>query len=300
MSKWPVWAVAGTLLLTACSSGEEYKLPVFTIGTSNQTVAAIPVVKSFCEMLGTPSPCKIAPPDNPVRQLEGVHGGALQLGIVRADALHRAWNGQAPFKTSLKKLRLLFALNDEAITLVVSGKAGISSFQQINGKRINVGQEGSDNELLVMDVMKACKAVSSNVVLGRQEPPELPHALLSRTLDGYLEILNHPNLALAQAAMTARLEILPIEGDCVAAAVKAHPYFDTTAIPGQMYRDTDQDVATVGVKTWVVANNDLDEEMVRQLVRKVFNNLEPLRQSNPALHRLSPRKMLKPIDIPYH
>ena len=300
MIKWPAWAVVCLLVLTACSSSEEKKLPVMAIGTGNQTGTLFPVVKSFCDLLGTPSPCKMVPADSPARTLENVQNGTVQLGIVRGDLLHQAWNGQAPFKGSLKRVRLLFALNEEAITLVVSKKSGISSFQAIGGKRLNVGPEGSDNAKRVVELLNGCKGLSSDLVLGRLEPHELPHALQSRTTDGYFEVMNHPNLALAQLALAMRLEIVPIEGDCVAGLVKSKPYFDTTAISGKMYRDAEQDVTTVGIKTWVVANNEMDDEVVYRLVKKVFDNMETLRQSNPALHHLSPRKMLKAIDVPYH
>ena len=300
MIKWPAWVVVGALLLTACSARDDKKIPPLSIGTDGQAVAYFPVGKTLCDLLGDGSSCKLAPADGPVQNLENVHNGTPKLGIIRADALHRAWAGQPPFKTGMKKMRVLFTLHEEAVTLVAPGKAGATLFQNAHGKRLNVGPEGSDQERLVADLFAACKNLLSDVVMSRLEAPELLPALRSHTLDGYFDVTGHPNYALAQAALASRLEIVPIEGDCVTALVKAQPYFEPMAIPGKVYRGADQDVTTVGVPFWVVANTEVDNDLVYKVVRKVFENVETLRQSNPVLHGLSPRKMLKSIAVPYH
>ena len=197
-------------------------------------------------------------------------------------------------------MRVLFSLHEEALTLVVQNKSGITAFQNVHGKHLNVGPEGSDQERLVAELFTSCKNLLSDVSSTRLEAAELSPALQSRDLDGYFAVTSHPDYPLAQAALVARLDVVPIEGDCVTALVKAQPYFDLMTIPGKMYRGVDQDVATVGVRFWVVANAEVDNDLVYKVVRQVFNNLETLRQSNPALHGLSPRKMLKTIPVPYH
>ena len=300
MSKWPAWAVAGLLVLTACSSGEEKKPTVVTLGTNGQLGSYVSVGKSLCDMVGDPTTCKVMPAGGAVQNMENVQTGKTLLGIVRADTMQRAWNGQAPFKEKLNKFRVLFALQEEAVTLVAPEKAEISFFQRVRGKRLNAGPEGSDDARLVTELSEACKEVLGEVSLSRLGPAELVHAMQSRAADGFFSLLSHPDFALSRSMLAAPLEIVPIGGDCVDTLVRSHAHFEMTSVPGKMYRGTELDVPTVGVRYWVVAHADVSPDVTYRVVLRVFENLEKFRQSNPYLFRLSPRRMVKSINIPYH
>jgi TRAP transporter TAXI family solute receptor len=302
MNRWPLRvALLGLVLLTACSSGEDRRRHSVSIGVSGQAGNSFPVVKSLCDVWGDIASCQVSPTDNALQNLDGVQTGALQLGIVRADLLLQAWNGKAPFKAAgMKKLRVLFSLHDEIMTLVVPGHSSINALAKISGKRLNVGPEGSDNERLVNDLLKACKGAASGMVASHLEAVELGQALESQSTDGFLEPMIHPNVGLAQAALTNRLEIVPIEGDCITSLLKVQSLFEAAVVPGKVYRDVEQDVATVGVKYWVVASTAVPEDVIYALVKKTFEGIDALRHSSPVMHFLSPRKMVKVMEVPFH
>ncbi|WP_130470712.1 TAXI family TRAP transporter solute-binding subunit [Candidatus Magnetaquicoccus inordinatus] len=302
MNKWPLSIVILALMvLTACSSGEERKRHTVAIGVSGQAGSMFPVVKSLCDTWGDVASCQVSPTDNVLQNLEGLQSGALQLGIVRADLLLRAWNGKAPFKAAgMKKLRVLFSLHDELLTLVVPGQSPIDSFNKISGKRVNIGPEGSDNERLINELFKSCKGAASGMIASHLEAMEMGQALANQSTDGFLEPMIHPNAVLAQAALHNRLEVIPLEGDCITSLLKSQNIFEAGVIPAKMYRDVEQDVATVGVKYWVIASTTVPEEVIYPLVKKAFEGIDGLRHGNPVLHYLSPRKMVKVLDVPFH
>lgn len=303
MIKWPVWAVVSVLLLTACSSDDQAdkkQVVSINIGTSSQTGAYFSVGTAICNLLNDPaSPCKVLPTGGSIHNLENISNGQLELGIVQADFLHRAWTGRPPLQAN-KKLRVLFALNEEAVTLVAQGDSNISSIQQLMGKQINIGPKGGGNEAMLAALFRACPKITHEVSLNQLESTELPRAMSTRTLDGYFEIISHPNLALAQMALNTPLKIVPIEGDCATTLVNTDAHFEKTTILGKMYRDVDADIPTVGIKTWLVVSSDLSEAMAYQIVAKIMENLEAFRKSDPLLYQLSPYKMVKASDIPYH
>ncbi|MEO5352186.1 MAG: TAXI family TRAP transporter solute-binding subunit [Magnetococcus sp. XQGC-1] len=299
MSKWPVWAVVG-LLLTACSSPEEKKPLLVTLGTNGQVGSYVAVGKSLCDIVGEPANCKLVSAGGATQNMENLQAGKTALAIVRADAMQRAWSGQAPFKEKLNKFRVLFALQEEAVTLVAPEKAEITFFQRIRGKRLNGGLEGSDDARLVAELSESCKEVLGDVSLGRLGPTELAHAMQSRAVDGYFSVMSHPDFALSRSMLAAPLEIVPIGGECVDSLIRSRPHFEATSVPGKVYRGADLDIPTVGVRYWVVAHADVNPDVTYRVVLKVFENLDKFRQSNPYLYRLSPRRMVKSINIPYH
>ncbi|MEO5340858.1 MAG: TAXI family TRAP transporter solute-binding subunit [Magnetococcus sp. MYC-9] len=234
MMKWPVRAVAGVLLslLAACSSREEKKGQAIKLGTSSQATAAVSVGKSLCDLLEKPLTCKVVAATDGLHTLEAIDGGQLDVGVVLGDSLQRAWMGQKPFRGKIKKLRVLFSLHDETLTWVVQAKSGISLFQKSAGKRLNLGPEGSDSERLVGELFEGCKNMLDDVTVSRLAAPELAHAIQSQSVDGYMELMSHPDFSLSRTLLAYNLELVPVGGPCVTALAKAKPYFESTAIPG--------------------------------------------------------------------
>ena len=301
MSKWPAWAVIAVLsLLTACSSGEEKKRPI-TLGASSTSGAAIPVAKALCSLL-EPLECKVVPTDGTQPLLAKINEDQLDLAIVPGDALHRAWMGYAPFKKGqAKKVRLLFALHNEAVTLVVQDDADISLFQENGSQRVNIGPEGSENARLMGELFESCKGVLGGLTQSHLEVDALTHALRSHAVDGYFERMSHPDFALSRSIADLSLRLVPIGGECVDTLLHARPYLQSVNIPGKIYRGVEAEVPTIGVKSWLLASKRMPEALVYKVVRKIMDNLETLQKSQAVLHRLSPRKMvIVEMDMPYH
>ena len=308
MSTWLARSVTTVLLFVACFSaiGEAAdEMDVVKIGTGSRTGVYFPAGSGICNLVNAEQPpsvkCQALSTGGSTYNLENLTSGTLQIGIAQADTLFRAWNGEAPFKEKAVKLRVLFSLHEEMVTLAVHRAAEINSFKRIQGKRLNVGPEGSGNERVVSELFKACGIFPGDLgVLGRLKTSAVPQALLSRTMDGYFYVVGHPNRSLAQASNNMPLKIIPLDGRCVRKLVRNKPYFDVTTIPGGLYHGVDLDIATFGVKAWVVTSKDVSEDAIYHVVRNVFENLEAFRKTNPAFYRLSPRKMLKELLIPYH
>lgn len=315
MTKWLVRGSVALVLLIACLSttgeasdpSEEPSAPevVLDIGTGSPTGVYFPAGQAICLVMeiGTSSglTCRALNTGGSAYNLDNVSSGGLQLGIAQADTLYRAWHGEAPFKAKGRKLRVLFSLHEEMVTLAVHQDAEIISFKRIQGKRLNVGPEGSGNERVVSELFKSCSIFPGDLgLMGRLKTAAVPQALLTHTMDGYFYVVGHPNISLAQTANSMPLKMIPLDGRCVNTLVRSKPYFDTTVIPGGLYRGVDQDTPTFGVKAWVVSSEDVPESVIYSVVQQVFDNLEEFRKQNPAFYRLSPRKMLKPFEIPYH
>lgn len=311
--------IASLLLLglVACSpsnentsNGEESKnsanIQPISIGTGSLTGVYYPAGNAVCKTLSKgkepdPSQCQALSTGGSTYNLENISSKKLQLGIAQADTTHRAWNGQAPFKERLTKLRVLFSMHEEMVTLVVHRDANITSFKRIFGKRINVGPEGSGNERVVAELLSACKIFPGDLaMIGREKTSKMPQALLSRTMDGYFYVVGHPNINVAQTATNMPLEILSLSGGCVDKLVQSQPYFDSTLIPGGLYRGVPEDVYTFGVKAWLVSSTDVSDATAYHVVKRIFENMDIFRKQHPTFYRLSPKKMLKKFSVPYH
>ena len=73
-----------------------------------------------------------------------------------------------------------------------------------------------------------------------------------------------------------------------------------TKMPAGTYKGIDHDPETYAVKATVVASSDASEQMVYDVVKLVFENLDELKQTHAAFRILTPKDMLEGLSAPLH
>ena len=67
------------------------------------------------------------------------------------------------------------------------------------------------------------------------------------------------------------------------------------------YKGTDADVKTFGVKATFVTSADVDEEVVYEVVKAVFDNFDRFKKLHPAFENLKEEEMIKDgLSAPLH
>ncbi len=78
-------------------------------------------------------------------------------------------------------------------------------------------------------------------------------------------------------------------------------YYAWATIPAGTYRTTDADVTTFGVIATVVTHADMSDDVVYEVTRAVFENLEDFKLLHPAFRNLDARKMIAGgLSAPLH
>ncbi|MBF8272024.1 MAG: TRAP transporter solute receptor, TAXI family [Magnetococcales bacterium] len=305
--------VFGSLIfLLACSKGGEkseavHAEAVAKIRLGSGSLASIHHVagSALCQILGKEKdqgiPCETLVSDGSVHNLVALHDGKIDLGIARADLVYRAWYGQPPFKQRSTALRVLFSLHQETATLVVPDEAGVATFRGIMGRRVNTGVPGSDDERVVLDILEACDlSVDHFAATLGGDVTQLSSGIKDHSIDAFFSVVGHPNDAITAVAREHTLAVLPLVEKCVEKLADERAYYDAAVIPGGVYRGSDADVPTLGVRVWVLSSMEVPEEAVYQVVKGVFENMDEFRKRHPAFYRLSPQAMLPQFSVPYH
>ena len=139
-------AVVGTFVATSAVQAETF----VTIGTGGQTGVYYQVGGAICRLVnkGTANhsiKCTHTTGGS-VANINGIRAGDLDLGVAQSDWQFHAYNGTAPDKFpdgAFKELRAVFSVHPEPFTVVVRADSGINSFDDLKGKRVNIGNPGS-------------------------------------------------------------------------------------------------------------------------------------------------------------
>ena len=240
-----------------------------------------------------------------VFNVNAIRSGDLSMGIVQTDTQYYAYTGTGPEQFVKAgpdtKMRALFSLYAEAFTVMARDDANISTFKDLAGKRVNIGDPGSGNRSTMELLMKEYGWTEDTFKIATDlKPAEMAGALRDDKIAASIYVVGHPNASFKEASSTCESHIVPVEGPEVDAFVEKHNFFPRATVPGGLYKGTDNNVPTFGPKASLLTSSDLPDEVAYQVVKAVFENLDEFKKLHPVLENITPEEMLQGNTAPFH
>jgi TRAP transporter TAXI family solute receptor len=218
------------------------------------------------------------------------------MGVVQSDVQYKAlkgegeeFEGQGPYDD----LRAVFSVHAEPFTVVARSDAGIEGFDDLKGKRVNVGNPGSGQRSTMEVVMERKGWTMDDFALASElKSAEQAQALADNKIDAIVFTVGHPSGSIQEATTTVDAVLVPVSGPEIDALVEEFPYYSKAVIPGGMYRGSDEDVETFGVKATFVSSADVPEDVVYEVVKAVFENFDDFKKLHPAFENLTKEDMV--------
>ncbi|MDR1677809.1 MAG: TAXI family TRAP transporter solute-binding subunit [Deltaproteobacteria bacterium] len=282
----------------------------YTLGTGGITGVYYPAGGAICKLVDNSRRagehnirCTVESTGASVYNANAIRVGDLSMGIAQSDVQYQAYNGTEGFTEvgPNKDLRVLFSLQSEAFTLVVRRDANIKTFEDLAGKRMNIGDPGSGNRNTLELLMKEYNWTADIFKLATDlKPAEMASALCDNKIDAYVYVIGHPNGSITEASTTCDSHLVSIVGPKVDEFVKKYPFYPPAVIPGKMYKGTDEDTLTFGPRATLITSVNLPEDVAYQITKSVFSNLEEFKKLHPALSGLTAENMLEGNSFPFH
>lgn len=231
-----------------------------------------------------------------VSNLANVEGGSLEIGIVQSDIHHHAIHRTGPFQfvdTPRDNLRSLFSLYTEPFNLVARTDSGIRRLDDLQGKRVNIGNAGS-GQRATMEVVMRAKGWSGNDFQLATEltASQQSMALCHNRVQAMVYMVGHPNNSIAKAIKLCNAKLADVDGAAIDRLVSQNPFYAYTQIPAGTYPGMNQGVNTFGTLATVVSSADVDEQLVYDIVKTLFENLDRFKRMHKAFDNLEPKSMI--------
>lgn len=280
-----------------------------TIGTGAVTGVYYPAGGAICRLLNRNRKehgirCFVESTGGSIYNLNALRDGELDFGIVQSDWQYNAYKGQGVFAhgPAFSKLRSVFSLHSEMFTVVARGESTIQRFDDLKGKRVNIGNPGSGMRA-IMDELMDIKGWtrSSFKEVHELKPAEQAKALCENKIDAMVFAAGHPNGLIQEVTSMCHARIIPVNGPEVTELLNNHPYYALTEIPGGMYRGNGRNIQTFGIKATLVTTIDEDEETVYQLTKAVFDNFDSFKTLHFVFATLDKERMVSAgLTAPLH
>lgn len=299
-------ALAGAMAVgTAAFAQDKF----ITIGTGGQTGVYFVVGQSICRLVnrGTADhnlKCTAPSTGGSIANINAIKAGDMDMGVAQSDWQFHAYNGSAKFEEAGKfdNLRAVFSVHGEPFTVIARTDAGIKTFDDLKGKRVNVGNPGS-GQLATMEVVLNAKGWSMDdfALASELKPAEQAAALGDNKVDAIVYTVGHPNGSIQEAVSTTDANMVTVDGDAIAGLIADNPFYAEATIPGGMYDGSPDDTKTFGVKATFVTSADVDDDVVYEVVKAVFDNFSRFKRLHPAFENLTEEEMISGgLSAPLH
>ncbi|MDW7748850.1 TAXI family TRAP transporter solute-binding subunit [Halomonas sp.] len=299
-------AILGAAMFASPAMAQD-KEKFITIGTGGQTGVYYVVGQSVCRLVNRLEDanikCNAPSTGGSVANVNGIKSGELDMGVVQSDVQYQAYNGTGNFEgDAYEDLRAVFRVHGEPLTLLARADSGIESLDDLEGKRVNIGNPGSGQRNTMEVVMEAKGWTEDTFALASQlDAAEQAAALADNNVDAMVYVVGHPNGSIQEATTTVDARLIPLTGEAIDGIVEEHPYYSKSVIPGGLYKGNDEDVETFGVAATFVTTAQADEEVVYQTVKAIFDNFDRFKRLHPAFENLDPEEMVTSgLSAPLH
>jgi TRAP transporter TAXI family solute receptor len=299
-------AVAGALAGAPAAYAQQ---KFITIGTGGVTGVYYAAGGAICRLVNKDRKthglrCSVESTGGSAYNVNTIRAGELDFGMTQSDVQFNALKGQGAFKDggAFSDLRAVFSIHPEPFTVLSRKEVNATKFEDLKGKRFNVGNPGSGTRASLEELLAALGWKLSDFSLASElKADEHGPALCDNKIDGFFYGVGHPSANIQDPTTTCGARLVSITGPAVDQLIAGKPYYAKAIIPGGLYANNPQPTTTYGVLATMVTSAKIPAETVYQVVKATFENFNEFKSLHPAFSNLDPKSMIKDgLSAPLH
>ncbi|MDO5658207.1 MAG: TAXI family TRAP transporter solute-binding subunit [Paracoccus sp. (in: a-proteobacteria)] len=223
------------------------------------------------------------------------------IAFALADTVYQAYNGTNDFEgRPVTNLRALASIYPNAVQLVTVEGTGISSLDDLRGKRISVGAPGSGTEISARQILEANGITYSDITPERLNFNETADALRDGDVVAGFWSVGPPTSSIMNLAATRTIQFVNLTEDQINAALEVEPTFAAYTLVAGTYDGVAEDVATIATPNVLIVNEDMPEELAYEITKMMYENTDFLISTHPAAKDMTVEFSTTSTPIPFH
>lgn len=230
-----------------------------------------------------------------------VGGGDNDLGITYGGLAYAAMEGRTPYDKAYPEIATLISrINLGAIQIVVPKDSDIKSIADFKGRSIAVGPSGGGGLVYLSDMFEVAGISFDDINASYIDYSDSMTALRDGSVDAAAVAAAIPTPAIEELLLADdNFTLLSLTDDFIGEVRAQFPYYSEYIIAGELYQ-LDEAVSTLGQANMIVINKNLSEDLVYEITKTVFENLDVIHASHPAAGGVSLEFAVEGIPIPLH
>ncbi|MDD2480913.1 MAG: TAXI family TRAP transporter solute-binding subunit [Lutispora sp.] len=224
-----------------------------------------------------------------------------ELAILQNDMLDYAYKGEEAFKDAkIENLRGIATLYPEIVQIVASIDSGITSVNDLKGKKVSVGAPGSGVEANARQILDATALTYNDMNVSYLSFAESADAFKDKHIESFFVTSGIPNAAIQDIGAQNKIALVSLTDDAIKNLTQKYPFFVEYVIPAGTYNGQTSDVKTVAVMATLATNSQASEDTIYKITKALFDNQPELAQAHAKGKELVLEKAVNGISIPFH
>ncbi len=227
----------------------------------------------------------------------------MEMAVINASVASQAFKGIGLYKDkAYKDIRTITQLWSNPIQMVVTEKSGITSWNELKGHSVSIGQAGSGTEVLSKEMFDALPGISLDDInvehLGYdQSASAMKNGRIDAAqMSGGLPVASVLDLFVSPI----KVKLISFTDEEVIAINSKYPHWKPSIIDANTYMNQEEPVKTVALFTQFVVRGNLDEELVYQFTKAMFENQDQIHESYKGLEEMRLDKAVLGLVAPLH
>ena len=226
--------------------------------------------------------------------------GYIQMAIAQMDLTNDAYERTGIFENEKKHggYSAVAALYTEACQVVVRADSGINTIEDLQDKRVSVGEEESGTEQNAKQILAVYGLNDSLVDEVNLDYTNAAQELKAGTIDAFFCTAGAQTTAIGELAKKCDIRLLNIDEKSADKLKRTYKFYTDCTIPKETYQGQTKDIQTVGVKA--VLLDKLSADTVKDITKILFKNKEELQYSLPVDISIDEKTAVEGVTIPFH
>ncbi|HWK23518.1 MAG TPA: TAXI family TRAP transporter solute-binding subunit [Ureibacillus sp.] len=202
--------------------------------------------------------------------------GDAEIAFLQTDIAYYAKNGELMFEGQpVEDLVAIGGLYPETVQLVTTAKSGITSFDDLKGKKVSVGAPGSGTYANAEQLLEVHGLTMDDIEAQNLDFGESTDGLTTGQIDAAFITAGYPTAAVEALSATTDVVIVPVEADKAEALIEKYPYYAVDAVPSGTY-GLESDVPTVSVLAMIAVKSDLPDDVAYGIAKAIYGNTDKI------------------------
>ncbi|MBP8625088.1 MAG: TAXI family TRAP transporter solute-binding subunit [Syntrophorhabdales bacterium] len=225
------------------------------------------------------------------------------FGFIMGDTGYDAFKGVGHFKGKPLPVRTAAVLYPNLMHVVTVEGKGIKKVSDLKGKRVSTGAPGSGTEVKALRVLEAAGInPDKDIKKDRLGAGESAGALKDGKIDAYFWDGGVPTSSVLDLAASPGIKMVLISHDELIPKMvqKYGPVYYKSVIPKKVYTGIEYDTAVAAVGNLLMCHQDLDEKIVYNVLKAIFDHLKELVAIHKEALNINLKDGASNKAVPYH
>ena len=229
-----------------------------------------------------------------------INEGDAELATVQNDVMYYAYEGNQDFFEGkvIDSFQAVGALYPELVQIVVAADGPIQTVADLKDKSVSIGAVGSGVYFNAIQVMGNAGLTLDDVNEQYLSFDESATAFQNGQIDAFFITAGLPNTSIIEVANKRNVRLLGLDEAGMASLMAAYSFYVPVTVPAGTYNGMDADVTVPAVSAVLVCGKSLDEDLVYNLCKVLYEDTAELSHAKKA--EISAENAVKGIPVPFH